>query len=175
MFKEHEMVTMKRSIDGIPVGSAGTVVHVYKEGLAYEVEFPARKGGQPLSVDEADISPMPKKGDKLYRVWNGNLETAVFISVMYNGEHKDKMKYPSFCCHKSGQPAPKGGDGYVFICSPEMYMRTELEAWMRYEKECCEAETSCGKAVEEAEKQLDYVRNEEAKALENIRRLTMES
>jgi hypothetical protein len=170
MFKDHEMVTMKRSVEGIPVGTAGTVVHVYKEGLAYEVEFPAKT----VSVDKADIAPLPKKGDKLYRVWNGNLETAVFISVQYNGEHKERMKYPSFCCHKEGLPNPKGGDGYVFICAPEMYETTELAAWKRYEKECCERETACANARDEANKQLDYVRYEEAKALENIRRLTLE-
>jgi hypothetical protein len=60
MFKEHDMVTMKRSIKGIdiPVGSVGTIIHVYKEGLAYEVEFPAKT----VSVDKADISPMPNQG-----------------------------------------------------------------------------------------------------------------
>ena len=64
MFQEHDMVTMKRSVEGIPVGTVGTIVNVYKEGLAYEVEFPTKTVEEPptlISVDKADISPMPNR------------------------------------------------------------------------------------------------------------------
>lgn len=41
MIKEHERVVLTKSIpsEGLEEGDVGTVVHVYKDGEAYEVEF----------------------------------------------------------------------------------------------------------------------------------------
>ena len=41
MSKEHERVVLKVpvSAEGLEAGDVGTVVHVYKDGEAYEVEF----------------------------------------------------------------------------------------------------------------------------------------
>ena len=41
MIKEHQRVVLKQPIpaEGLEAGDIGTVVHVYKDGLAYEVEF----------------------------------------------------------------------------------------------------------------------------------------
>jgi Domain of unknown function (DUF4926) len=46
MIKEHERVVLKSSIaaHGLEAGDVGTVVHVYDEGQAYEVEFVALDG-----------------------------------------------------------------------------------------------------------------------------------
>ncbi|MBK7336856.1 MAG: DUF4926 domain-containing protein [Saprospirales bacterium] len=37
--REHDVVVAKAGLPGIPSGTAGTVVHVYGGGEAYEVEF----------------------------------------------------------------------------------------------------------------------------------------
>lgn len=41
MMKEHERVVLKTAIptEALEAGDVGTVVHVYKDGVAYEVEF----------------------------------------------------------------------------------------------------------------------------------------
>ena len=41
MIKEHERVVLKKGIpkQGLKTGDVGTVVHVYKKGEAFEVEF----------------------------------------------------------------------------------------------------------------------------------------
>lgn len=46
MIKEHECVVLTTALppEGLVSGDDGTVVHVYAEGLAYEVEFVALDG-----------------------------------------------------------------------------------------------------------------------------------
>jgi hypothetical protein len=41
MIKEHERIVLKEPVpaDGLQKGDLGAVVHVYKDGQAYEVEF----------------------------------------------------------------------------------------------------------------------------------------
>ena len=41
MFKEHDIVALTASIpeDGLEVGDVGTIVHIYADGEAFEVEF----------------------------------------------------------------------------------------------------------------------------------------
>jgi predicted component of viral defense system (DUF524 family) len=41
MIKEHDRIVLKSDIlaEGLKAGDVGTVVHVYRDGLAYEVEF----------------------------------------------------------------------------------------------------------------------------------------
>ena len=41
MMKEHERVVLKTpvTVEGLEAGDVGTVVHVYSDGKAYEVEF----------------------------------------------------------------------------------------------------------------------------------------
>jgi hypothetical protein len=43
MLKEHERVILKTPLprEGLKAGAMGTVVHVYEDGKAYEVEFVA--------------------------------------------------------------------------------------------------------------------------------------
>jgi len=121
----------------------------------------------------------PKNGDMLYRVWNGVLEKVRFIRVRYNdafvpdqtGISTYIKKHPTYECSKRETGT---ASKYSFVCSPDMYETTELAAWLKYEKECCESEKACAKGIEEAQKQAAYVQFEIAKALENIRRLTLE-
>ncbi|MCU0772380.1 MAG: DUF4926 domain-containing protein [Verrucomicrobia bacterium] len=46
MIKEHERVVLKSDVpaEGLKAGDVGTVVHVYGDGKAYEVEFVALDG-----------------------------------------------------------------------------------------------------------------------------------
>jgi DNA polymerase III sliding clamp (beta) subunit (PCNA family) len=46
MIKEHERVVLKTSVraEGLEAGDVGTVVHVYRDGQVYEVEFVALDG-----------------------------------------------------------------------------------------------------------------------------------
>jgi len=44
--KEHERVVLTTAVPeaGLEVGDVGTIVHIYKDGAAYEVEFVALDG-----------------------------------------------------------------------------------------------------------------------------------
>jgi hypothetical protein len=44
--KEHDRVVLKSDLpaEGLKAGDVGTVVHIYQDGLAYEVEFTALNG-----------------------------------------------------------------------------------------------------------------------------------
>ncbi len=46
MFKEHERIVLTSSLpdEGLEIGDVGTVVHVYRDLQAYEVEFVALDG-----------------------------------------------------------------------------------------------------------------------------------
>lgn len=45
MIKEHDLVVLKKSIEkGLKTGDVGTVIHVYKKGEAFEVEFLTLQG-----------------------------------------------------------------------------------------------------------------------------------
>ncbi len=46
MIKEHDRVVLNADIpgDGLKAGDVGSVVHVYRDGAAYEVEFVALDG-----------------------------------------------------------------------------------------------------------------------------------
>ena len=46
MLKEHDRVVLTNPVptEGLEAGDVGTIVHVYADGLAYEVEFVALDG-----------------------------------------------------------------------------------------------------------------------------------
>jgi hypothetical protein len=46
MIKEHDRIVLKTAVptEGLEAGDVGTVVHVYHDGQAYEVEFVALDG-----------------------------------------------------------------------------------------------------------------------------------
>lgn len=39
-FKENDLVFLVDEVPGVPYGSIGTIVHVYKNKRSFEVEFP---------------------------------------------------------------------------------------------------------------------------------------
>ena len=52
MISEHDMVVLTVSLpqEKLQAGDVGTVVHVYKKGEAYEVEFSTMRGGPPFAL-----------------------------------------------------------------------------------------------------------------------------
>jgi hypothetical protein len=59
MMKEHERVVLKTAIpsEALEPGDVGTVVHVYKDGLAYEIEFTTLDGktAAVVTVESAQV------------------------------------------------------------------------------------------------------------------------
>lgn len=62
MIKEHERVVLKGQVpnEGLEKGDVGTVVHVYKDGAAYEVEFITLDGktAAVVTLEAAQVRPV---------------------------------------------------------------------------------------------------------------------
>ena len=62
MIKEHERVVLTGPVaaEGLEVGDVGTVVHVYRDGLAYEVEFTtlAGKTAAVVTLESSQVRPV---------------------------------------------------------------------------------------------------------------------
>jgi Domain of unknown function (DUF4926) len=65
MIKEHERVVLKAPIpvEGLESGDVGTVVHVYRDGRAYEVEFTtlAGKTAAVVTVEADQVRPVSQR------------------------------------------------------------------------------------------------------------------
>ncbi|MBI2440444.1 MAG: DUF4926 domain-containing protein [Lentisphaerae bacterium] len=65
MINEHERVVLNNAIPklGLEAGDVGTVVHVHRNGLAFEVEFISLDGEISLvaTVFSADLRPVHKR------------------------------------------------------------------------------------------------------------------
>ena len=65
MIKEHERVVLKTSVpaDGLEAGDVGTVVHVYRDGLAYEVEFTTLDGetAAVVTLESDQVRPVGRR------------------------------------------------------------------------------------------------------------------
>jgi hypothetical protein len=65
MIKEHERIVLSAPVpsEGFEAGDVGTVVHVYKDGLAYEVEFTTLDGetAAVVTVESSQIRPVGKR------------------------------------------------------------------------------------------------------------------
>lgn len=62
MIKEHERIVLKASIptEGLEAGDVGTVVHIYRDGHAYEVEFTLLNGDTAavVTVEAGQVRPV---------------------------------------------------------------------------------------------------------------------
>ncbi len=62
MIKEHERVVLTAAIheEGLEPGDVGTVVHVYQDGQAYEVEFVALDGrtAAVVTLEASQVRPV---------------------------------------------------------------------------------------------------------------------
>lgn len=65
MIKEHDRIVLKSDIpaEGLKAGDVGTVVHVYRDGLAYEVEFTTLAGDTAavVTVETPQVRPVHKR------------------------------------------------------------------------------------------------------------------
>jgi hypothetical protein len=65
MIKEHERVVLKTAVaaKGLEAGDVGTVVHVYRDGRAYEVEFTTLEGktAAVVTVEASNVRPVNKR------------------------------------------------------------------------------------------------------------------
>jgi hypothetical protein len=65
MIKEHDRVVLAAAIpaEGLVAGDVGTVVHVYRDGQAYEVEFTTLEGktAAVITVEAAQVRPVGKR------------------------------------------------------------------------------------------------------------------
>jgi hypothetical protein len=65
MIKEHERVVLTASVpsEGLEPGDVGTVVHVYRDGLAYEVEFTTLDGktAAVVTLEAPQVRPVGKR------------------------------------------------------------------------------------------------------------------
>lgn len=63
--KEHERVILTKTMPGerLESGDVGTVVHVYPDGLAYEVEFTTLDGrtAAVVTVEASDVRPVSRR------------------------------------------------------------------------------------------------------------------
>ena len=65
MIKEHDRIVLKSDItaEGLEAGDVGTVVHVYRDGLAYELEFTTLDGDTAavVTVEASQVCPVSKR------------------------------------------------------------------------------------------------------------------
>ena len=64
MIKEHERIVLSAPVpaEGLEAGDVGTVVHIYNDGLAYEVEFTTLDGktAAVVTVESSQVRPVGK-------------------------------------------------------------------------------------------------------------------
>lgn len=65
MMKEHERIVLRKAIpsEGLEAGDVGTVVHVYRDRSAYEVEF-ITLGGETAAVVTLEASDVRPVGER---------------------------------------------------------------------------------------------------------------
>ncbi len=65
MIKEHERVVLTAPVpaEKLEAGDVGTVVHIYHDGLAYEVEFTTLEGDTAavVTVESGQVRPVHKR------------------------------------------------------------------------------------------------------------------
>ena len=65
MIKEHDCIVLTQDLpdDGLQAGDVGTVVHLYRDGEAYEVEFVTLDGhtATVVTVEVAQVRPVTRR------------------------------------------------------------------------------------------------------------------
>jgi Domain of unknown function (DUF4926) len=65
MIKEHDRIVLKTAIpaEGLEAGDVGTVVHIYRDNLAYEVEFTLLNGetAAVVTVEANHVRPVQER------------------------------------------------------------------------------------------------------------------
>ena len=65
MLKEHERIVLTSAVtaEGLEAGDVGTIVHVYEDGEAYEVEFVALDGHTTdvVTLEGSQVRPVTRR------------------------------------------------------------------------------------------------------------------
>jgi hypothetical protein len=65
MIKEHDRIVLKASVPakGLEAGDVGTIVHIYRDGAAYEVEFTTLNGDTAavVTVEASQVRPVHER------------------------------------------------------------------------------------------------------------------
>lgn len=65
MIREHDRVVLATDVsaEGLVLGDVGTVVHIYRDGLAYEVEFTTLEGktAAVITLEASQVRPVGKR------------------------------------------------------------------------------------------------------------------
>jgi len=65
MIKEHSEAVLKSAVPaaGLEAGDVGTIVHLYRDGLAYEVELTTLEGNTAavVTVEASQVRPVRKR------------------------------------------------------------------------------------------------------------------
>jgi hypothetical protein len=65
MIKEHDRVVLKTAVpaEGLEAGDVGTVVHLYRDGEAYEVEFVTLDGhtAAVVTLESTQVRPVTRR------------------------------------------------------------------------------------------------------------------
>ena len=65
MIREHDRVVLVTAVptDGLVAGDVGTVVHIYRDGQAYEVEFTTLEGktAAVVTLEASQVRPVGKR------------------------------------------------------------------------------------------------------------------
>jgi Domain of unknown function (DUF4926) len=65
MINEHDRIVLKTDLpaEGLKAGDVGTVVHLYQDGLAYEVEFTTLDGNTAavVTVEKSQVRPVRRR------------------------------------------------------------------------------------------------------------------
>ncbi len=65
MIKEHDRVVLAANVpsEGLVAGDVGTVVHIYRDGQAYEVEFTTLEGktAAVVTLEASQVRPVGKR------------------------------------------------------------------------------------------------------------------
>ncbi len=65
MIREHDRVVLASTVpaEGLVAGDVGTVIHIYRDGQAYEVEFTTLEGktAAVVTLEAAQVRPVGKR------------------------------------------------------------------------------------------------------------------
>ncbi len=102
MINEHERMLLTKSVpnEGLEAGDVGTVVHVYADGLAYEVEFTTLDGrtAAVVTVQASDVRPVGTIGTingVFARLVDGIPPYAAPSSRRHSSSLRDRPRRPS--------------------------------------------------------------------------------
>lgn len=110
---------------------------------------------------------MPNRGDKMYRIGQTDEPCSEFSNPHPMGGDRAVLEVATFIEESLSDPSctvttylMRDSNGRRFRCSKEMYVISAKEAWQRHLQQCQESLPANIKIVEDAQKQLDWLKRE---------------